>query len=71
MDYYCIANILAFVERGGWYMCTETIITCARLQSTIDINTVNIETSYTELLLVISHTIIVQSWEYTIYMHHT
>ena len=51
-------------------MCTEKK-SAPDVQATIDASTVNTETSYTDLLLVISHSIIVQSWEYTIYTHHT
>ena len=65
MDYHCIANILTSVERASYYMCTETIKRAPDVQSTIDTSTVNIKTSYTDLLLVITHSIIVQSWEYT------
>ena len=52
-------------------MCTETIKRAPDFQYTIDTITVNTETSYTDLLLVTSHSIIVHSWEYTIYTHNT
>ena len=71
IDIINIVNSLTSVERAVYYMCTEEKKSAPDVQATIDASTVNTETSYTDLLLVISHSIIVQSWEYTIYTHHT
>ena len=70
MDYHCIANIPASVERAGYYMCIETIKRLPEVQPTIEKGAVSIEISYVDLLPAISHSIIVPSWKYTIYTHH-
>ena len=56
-----IANNLTSVERVGKYIYTEKIKRAPDVQSTIDTTTVDIVTCCTDILLVISHSIIAQS----------